>query len=186
MTIPVTTGSLGLLLSDPGGPDHHKPRGWAADLDTNLQAIDTAVSGLSGGGGALQVARVEVTSAQLLALVETPVVLVAAPGAGKVLVPISVAWQYKFGTAPYDAPGSATVDYSSLAGDISGPGIGSGCLDQSSNQFNFLAIYLNGPNPQSTAENLALVLANEAGSGDFSQGDGTLTVTIAYYVVTLS
>jgi len=41
-----------------------------------------------GGGGPIQLAQVVITSAQILALFDTPATIVAAPGSGKIIVPL--------------------------------------------------------------------------------------------------
>jgi len=59
------------------------------------------------GGGQLPVLfkRTSVSSAQLQNLLGAPVLLVGAPGAGKLLVFFGALMAYKFGTVAYDAPG---------------------------------------------------------------------------------
>jgi hypothetical protein len=200
MTIPVTTGSLGLLLSDPGGPDHHKPRGWSADLDTNLQAIDTAISGLGG----IQIAKVSLTSGNILnpAAGDALPILVPAPGAGKMILPVSAAWKYKFVTTPYtistgSPPYILSVAYPSGSTEslaILGT-LQAGLIDQSADtvassfDMNTLnVIFSSGASgnafARTSVENVALVFDTSVPYATL--GDGTLEVTIAYYIVDLS
>ena len=51
-----------------------------------------------------------VSSAQLLALAATPILIVPAPGAGKMILPIMTSYEFIFGTTPYTNSGG-TVRY---------------------------------------------------------------------------
>lgn len=61
--------------------------------------------------GALQVATLRLTSAQILALDTVPIQIVAAPGAGAVVSPVVAAVSYTFGTKAYNTAGGAGGAY---------------------------------------------------------------------------
>ena len=56
---------------------------------------------IGSGASALLEQTVALTSAQILALTTTTITLVAAPGAGKVIIPLQIASVFTFGTLPY-------------------------------------------------------------------------------------
>lgn len=200
MSNPVTTGSLGLKLSDPAGPDHHDARGWSLALDENMQAIDTAIS----GPGGIQIAKVLLTLANILnpAAGGALPILVPAPGAGKMLQPVSALFKYKFVTTPYtistgSLPYALFIAYPTtgtesiaLFGALQG-----GLIDQSADtvapsfDFNTLNIVSSSgasgnPVAKAVAENAPLIFDTSAPYATL--GDGTLEITIAYYIVDLS
>jgi hypothetical protein len=138
--------------------------------------------------GAIQVATVTLTSAQLKALRATPVQLVAAPGAGKVIQAISSFWQYSAGATPYTVPDGSLVIYNATAGLVLGERFtenAAGFLDQAASQVLLLNADNTQAQPATSFANKALLIANN-GSGEWTAGDGTVIVTVYYAVVTLS
>lgn len=82
------------------------------NFGTSLSANNSAgvVTAIVANGGidygqlasdTLQFATVNVSATQIASLTGTPVALVAAPGANKVIVPISVVWKFRFVTTAY-------------------------------------------------------------------------------------
>lgn len=125
-------------------------------------------------GDYLRKATVTLSSADILDLHNTPVTLVAAPGAGKWLVVHRIAEYLSFGTVAYTVGGNQPiVNYAGEPTEL----VGCTTLDsgedatQSSPALNVYVL-------ASAAVNKALVLFVD-GAG-LTDGDGTLTVTIWY------
>lgn len=68
--------------------------------------------GLGAGQQAMLVATTNLTAAQIRALNSSPITVVGAPGAGKLLLPLGVALVYSFGTRAYKFPtgGADNID----------------------------------------------------------------------------
>ena len=134
-----------------------------------------------------------VTSAQLLSLHTTPIVLVPAQGAGTVVLPTVASIIYFAGTTPYTITGSdgnlfvnwnANNLYEACSGlaDI-------GFLDQTTSQFQSISAFTytvsseNTPIPLSVVENQPLTLSI---ADALTLGNGTVQVNILYKVFTIS
>jgi hypothetical protein len=160
------------------------------DFNSNMEIIDTAIA------AGLQAASVTLTAAQIKALKATPIQIIPAPGAGKAINLIQAVWQYKFGTVPYgNVPSFPTATLDISQGDINTSDFGlaaafaEGFLDQNQNMVQIQpqippsGVGIVGT--QAEIENVAVHLGN-SGPSEFTNGDGTLTVTVYYTVVTLS
>lgn len=180
------TANLHLVL-----PDY----GTDADLAAaeNLTAIDAAIHSLQGSGGgasgAVQIATVTVSSAELLALGSAPVQLIAAPGAGKIIAPFMFVLQYKFGTTAYTlAAGDPSLSiYPAAAGPNQGPvGFGaSGLVTATVNTLVYESDAISNNIPRTNWENQAWNLGLGDAGRPLTLGDGTLVVTVFYAVVNL-
>ena len=116
--------------------------------------------------------KVEVSSAEILTLFSAPVSLVAAPGAGYILIPINAIVEYHFGTVAYDntndspdIKNNGDAGYSMHFADIL-----SGVADK-------IMFQPLGNSTTARTENTALVLTEDV---DPTLGDGTLTVYLWY------
>jgi len=140
-------------------------------------------------GGPLQTATVTLTSAQLQNLKAGPVTLIAAPGAGSYINVVAVVFQYKAGTAPYvvasgghfsmligaGANGNGPVETSDLSA--------TGFIDKTQNHIRVPRISSVGDS-QGNLENQALQVTNDGGA-EWTDGNGTVTITVSYTVVAL-
>jgi len=119
-------------------------------------------------------ATVTLSSAQLLDLHNTPVTLVAAPGAGKYLIAHRVIEYLTFGTVAYTVTGSTTVNWAgeaAVVGEIASLDSGVSSINSSDDT----TVYVQAAN----AVNKALTVSSDAALTD---GDGTLTVTVWYSI----
>jgi hypothetical protein len=129
--------------------------------------------------------RVQVTSAQLLALNATPQTLVPAPGAGKALVFEGMLVQKPSGTAygGIAAGEDLSVKYTNGSGAEVAQCETTGFLDQATNQIRYVrphtAASLNSA--ITPVENAALVLHMLV--GEITTGDSPLNIEIDYRVV---
>ena len=126
----------GLLSADVAG------RAKMADAFVNtLKILDDAVTPAKVSEAIVKYLAVEITSAEILALYTTPKVLVAAPGAGKVLEFISLLLALDWATTAYTI-GTATnlqVKYTDGAGAaVSTTRAATGFLDQIADQLSAL------------------------------------------------
>jgi hypothetical protein len=136
------------------------------------------------GGVAVQTATVTLTPAQIVSLCTSPVQVVAAPGAGQILNPVSFTLQYKFGTTPYTVSPQGIQFISGAPGhDEYGSVSTSNLLDAPSSRVATASANGQVGGDPATYANQPLMV--ELSTSDASGGDGTLTITVAYTVVAL-
>jgi hypothetical protein len=131
-------------------------------------------------------ATVTLTAAQVLGMYATPVQLVAAPGAGKLILIDSILWDIAFVSAQYAAGGAVQAQYGAT---IHGAGPqASASLDAATlNGVSASGFLANGSgaatlNAPVTVENTAVFLSNATAA--FTTGDSTVTLYVRYRVVT--
>lgn len=143
-----------------------------------------AQAGSSGGGGGggvtIQTATVEITSAQLLNCATSPITIVAAPGSGKIIVPVAIIDNFKYVSAPYTTDGSDAVYYGSASGlgaAIANPSING----LASSQITMEVLNINTPVAPTELINQAVVFTDTTNP---TGGDGMLGISFSYIVVT--
>ena len=134
--------------------------------------------------GNQQTASVTLTVEQLQNLRENPVILIAAPGAGNAINPVSATLQYNFGTQHYaGGHGRLIVTLGPYASEkpISpfDNVLTAGFLDQDNNQT--VILQADPIDPSVSIENLDLEIMNFG--PPLMDGDGTVTVTVNYNLV---
>ncbi len=146
--------------------------------------------GSSSGGGSpsFMTATVNVTSAQLLSLAETPVTLLPAPGVGKVNFVLNIVAILNYNTTPYNTSNPSDVNIAYNSDDtyqITGISLVP-FFSQSSEQI--LPIYpsssaLANASNATEIENTPITLL--AVFGDMTEGDSSATFIINYTILTL-
>lgn len=131
-------------------------------------------------------ATVTLTAAQINALYDTPVQLVAAAGAGKLILIDSILWDIAYGTTQFTTGGAIQAQYGNTvhgAGSPASASIAAATL----NGITASGYISNGSgaatlNAPATVLNTGVFLSNA--SADFAAGDSTATLYVRYRVVT--
>lgn len=180
----ITTNSTGSTVFDLFGttpeftfsdavnvPDEAYGSGWNGNLEVPTKnAVYDKIESLGG----LQVAKVTLSSANVLALFTTPITLVAAPGAGFAIETLAITIRNNFGTASYSTAGDIVIRN-----------------PNGSTTFFVDSIITTGISKISTfakvdgdvIENEALQIRAEASNP--TTGDGTFNVYVTYRIITL-
>jgi hypothetical protein len=149
------------------------------NAQTSLTDVNAVAAYLLAGGLPTKFAKVTITSAQLLQLFTTPITLVAAQGAGKVIIPFTVLLRYRFGTLEYATNLNITLSPNSSLYQVNYNSAISGNQDKYSSRSITPTVSLAG----SVVDNLPLTIGAQIGNP--TAGDGQLDVYVSYYVLTL-
>lgn len=126
-------------------------------------------------------ADINLTSAQILALQTGAITLIAAPGAGLMIVPLSILIRVQGITAAYtDAGGAVSFSVGTMSQALAANTIFTGPTNgQRSQQTIFFAGTSTAANPP-TNENAALTISKI--TNNFAAGSGTAHITVYYTV----
>lgn len=126
------------------------------------------------------VVKIDISSAELLALHTTGKTVASAPGLGYAIVPISLVYRYTYGSTAYT--GVYNIALKSASKTTSDPFtvLVSTLINSAANR--------SGSNPANTGTGIDAIVENDAlelkSSGAISTGDGTLTVWVTYTIIT--
>ncbi len=153
---------------------------------TGLMAADGTEPHTKGGPpttGDMQTVSGVITADQIKLLHASPVVLLPEQGPGKVIVPISFAAKYKFGTIGYGSGGSLLLGYLGQYGQVViGSAMAQSALGLFKNGYTATSILGNINMTAQSPENLPVTLFNQ-NTSEFTQGDGILEWSMDYRVV---
>lgn len=146
------------------------------------QNVSNFPAPVGGPFAGFQVDETSLTSAQILALNGTPITLVAAPGAGLMIIPIVFVIRVVGVTAAYTDGGGGAVTFSvgSMTATLSANTVFTGPTDGQESQQVFLFTGLSTAANPSTNVNAALTISKA--TGNFAAGSGTSHIT-AYYTI---
>ena len=135
---------------------------------------------MSSGLGSTQSVSVAIGSAQILAGNTTPVQLIAAPGAGLAIIPISAVVKYTYITAAYATNTSQVIYLDTLSGSDNALILIQTMLAETSNKSAVRSA--NSPvDENSIIANKALMWAIETGNP--TAGSGRLDITVIYTTI---
>lgn len=134
--------------------------------------------------------NVELTSAEVKALRATPKEIIAAPGAGKMIVVESVALQLNYGgtNAFTETADNLVLEYSDSGTDITASIETTGFIDQTADTVALVYPATIAAAASATAVTNESVVLKNTGDGEIAgnaAGNNTLLVSVAYRVVTL-
>jgi hypothetical protein len=165
------------------------PRHWAADVeiqaaDLGAQAVGAAaiennsISSTQTAETLLKNANVSLTNAMVLALRATPITLVAAPGAGKVIEFISAALIFDYVGAYTESADNLAVRYENGSGVIVSDTIeATGFADATADTITFARAKVDPIVAGASAANKALVLHN-TGDGEWGAGNAANAIRV--------
>jgi hypothetical protein len=140
----------------------------------------SAWANMSSGLGSTQSVTVAIGSAQILAGNTTPVQLIAAPGAGLAIIPISAVVKYTYITAAYATNTTQSIYFDTLDIEDNRLISISTILAQTANKSAIVSA--NSPtNGNSIIANKALMWAIETGNP--TAGSGRLDITVIYTTI---
>ena len=150
--------------------------------DANL--IGTAEGNFAGGGGGgvvLSTGKISLTNAQILGLGTTPVLIIAAPGDGKVAVPTFIVWELVYGSVPFTI--AADPPYLVWRADGSGPAANAVWYSIGDTVSEITPVGVQWYDAlTSGVENEPIVLTSD---GAITDGDSTGAVTVFYVIIEL-
>lgn len=161
---------------------------YIAVVDGKLMFWDGEVWNEVWNETSLKVATVNLTSAQIKALRETPYALVAAPGAGKVNIVESITLQLNYGGTNVftESADNFVVQYGDSGTDITAAIENTGFIDQSADTVAVIRPATIAAMAAATAGVNEVVELFNTGDGEIggnAANDNTLNVTVAYRTV---
>lgn len=180
----MTAGGSGIVLQTNGTPNVDQAllnvAGGSGITATDNGAGTVTLSAT--GAGTLTKASGTLSSAQIQALAVTPITLVAAPGAGKYLLPWYFTMEYVFNTAPYSVSGNLDLVGGTEA--IWAQFDNVGFTDQSVNVLGPNNSVGGAPIPSSQVANQPLTILSD--SDALTGGSGTINWVLYYTTETIS
>ena len=140
----------------------------------------SAWANMSSGLGSTQSVSVAIGSAQILAGNTTPVQLIAAPGAGLAIIPISAVVKYTYITAAYATNTSQVIYFDTLNGSDNVLILIQTMLSQAANK-SVVRSANSAVDENSIIANKALMWAIETGNP--TAGSGRLDITVIYTTI---
>lgn len=172
----ITSSQEGVALTNdedtPGankvyGTNASGTRGWKADPAISHESVT-------------------ITSAQILDLHNTPITLLAAPGAGSYYRVLSCDLVYNFNTTAYSTSGgtpSVQAFYGTSSTSITSSS--TTLIPSVASKVNFYIANSSTAVTLSDIENKAIIFKNTVGGSSYTTGDGTLTCNIVYQTLSI-
>lgn len=129
---------------------------------------------------------INLSAANILGMFATPVTLVAAPGAGKILMPLSFIFSLTAGGSAFASGGNVRIQYHGGSVSVWGNGANGTILAATVNSATNIQAMRGGVEGGVTdADNSNKALEITNGTGAFTTGNGTAKIFLCYAVITL-
>lgn len=164
-----------------GTPVYYGGKALASGVDGDIIPVEV-MNGVIGNDTAIVTADVTITTGQLLALNAVPKQLVAAPGAGKAIVPVDIQVMLDYNSAAYAgiaAGENLEVRSKDGTGQLFATIESDGLLDATTDQYRHINPVAVAATTPVTNEALVMCLA----SGEVTTGNSPLKVRVRYRVV---
>lgn len=126
----------------------------------------------------IKTVKVNVSSSDILAFNTTPKALIAAPGVGKFINPISIGFMMKSGNTPYATQTAVQFSCGGVIDAITS------VLNNTANNTKYFSVNISGYSVNNASNvNSALYIYNPTGNP--TAGDGNIDVYITYSIVTV-
>jgi hypothetical protein len=165
------------------------PVGQTANAIQLEQPDGTVIAAFDAAGGlvqsgvlniSLRAVQVTLTAAQIITLHSVPVLLVAAPGAGKALIVDAMLFQFKYGTVQMTGGGATSAVYHGATTNLLAGSVAAATITAAAN-----ATISAGSLATALAVTTNVGVDLYAASADFAAGDSTAVVTLWYTLYTL-
>jgi len=151
---------------------------FSSDSDTGLATQQSIKAYVDSNVVVKQTATIAVTSAEMLAINTTPKTLVAAQGAGTIIVPKSITVKHTYVSTTYDTDTLVFAKY-----DSTGKPGASGGLTIASTATSWIIVSSINAATTDDITNKALILSSN--TADPETGDGTFEIVVEYSVITI-
>lgn len=147
---------------------------------TSGAVVDSGVSVATSS----KVASITLTAAQINALYDTPIQVIAAPGSGKVIIVTGLAWDFVYGSAAFTSGGVVTLQYKNTAhagGVLTTTGIAAASITGISANSVLTDTAIPVVATSANTVNQGIYISNA--TQDFATGTGTTSTLSVFYRV---
>ena len=151
---------------------------FSSDSDTGLATQQSIKAYVDSNVVVKQTATISISSAEMLAINTTPKILVAAQGAGTIIVPKSMTVKHTYVSTTYDTDTLVYAKYNSTGKPLASSG-----LTIASTATSWIIVTSINPSTTDDITNKALILTTN--TADPETGDGTFEIVLEYSVITI-
>ena len=166
--VPTTQSVAAFQVEKPDGTVVYSIDGTGATISSGVSKVQTLK------------AQIALTAAQIFALNSAPLQLIAAPGAGKVILLHNLVFQMTYGTVQFTGGGAVSPVYHGATTNLLTGSVAAATVTAAAN-----ATISAGAEAAALALTTNTAVDFRAATADFAAGDSTAIVTVWYSIITL-